>query len=468
MRKLSLLAAAAMVAGGSAFAMDGGGVSISGEANFGVKYNEANDKPGSNALAFHHEFDITFAASGTTDGGIGFGAKVTIDNQEGVKTGNVTAAKTNLLRSITLTTADVDSSNAEITTSAYQLPSDNTDTGDALNTVILTGVNLIEVGDITFVADGAEGDQVEIPDLDPGDVVYITQDGDVVVVDSDDVGKNWEQDGATGVFYQIAGTLDVDSITPASTSAIASSSVDNHAEVYISMDMHKLTIGSDIDAADKKRAGGIADLGFDGIGVDDKAEALWGGTAADARYDGEFGVAGVSISVGIDGEDTDWAAGFSFNVEPVTFGVGFDSKGVMSAGLGFKQGQVSMNALFSQDSDTNEADNEAVDEDDATAAKPERSNAPDLKGTAIGVDVSYQMSDATSVTIAAAQYKSESAYWMNKKGSLNEAEWKTMSETEEAFGIGFAHDLGGGATLKAGAGSVDSNSVADLGITMKF
>ena len=40
MRKLSLLAAAAMVAGGSAFAMDGGGVSISGEANFGVKFKE--------------------------------------------------------------------------------------------------------------------------------------------------------------------------------------------------------------------------------------------------------------------------------------------------------------------------------------------------------------------------------------------------------------------------------------------
>ncbi|MCY4327647.1 MAG: porin, partial [Rhodobacteraceae bacterium] len=85
MRKLSLLAAAAMVAGGSAFAMDGGGVSISGEANFGVKFKE-NDG-GANApneLQFHHEFDIKFSASGTTDGGIGFGGSVSIDNTESV------------------------------------------------------------------------------------------------------------------------------------------------------------------------------------------------------------------------------------------------------------------------------------------------------------------------------------------------------------------------------------------------
>ncbi|MCY4007481.1 MAG: hypothetical protein OXE84_11770 [Rhodobacteraceae bacterium] len=41
-------------------------------------------------------------------------------------------------------------------------------------------------------------------------------------------------------------------------------SVDNHAKVYISMDMHKLTIGSDLDTADKI-AGGLTDPGFDGM-----------------------------------------------------------------------------------------------------------------------------------------------------------------------------------------------------------
>ena len=46
--------------------------------------------------------------------------------------------------------------------------------------------------------------------------------------------------------------------------------------------------------------------------------------------------------------------------------------------------------------------------------------------------------------------------------------WSTSSTTVDAFGVGFSHDLGGGATLKAGAGSVDSNAVADLGITMTF
>ena len=141
----------------------------------------------------------------------------------------------------------------------------------------------------------------------------------------------------------------------------ASNKIDNHGEVYISMDMHKLTIGSDLDGADKL-AGGLADPGFDGIGIDDVAEGLYGTAAKQVRYDGDFGVAKVAISYGDNKGDAEWAAGFNFNVEPVTFGAGFDSKGVMSLGMGFSQGQISMNALFSQDSDTNEADNEALGE----------------------------------------------------------------------------------------------------------
>ncbi len=115
MRKLSLLAAAAMVAGGSAFAVEGGGVSISGEANFGVKYNEANDVPGKNALAFHHEFDTEFSASGTTDGGIGFGGKVTIDNTESVSVGKTGAKAETADRDLAVTAATIGTAVGDIT-----------------------------------------------------------------------------------------------------------------------------------------------------------------------------------------------------------------------------------------------------------------------------------------------------------------------------------------------------------------
>ena len=268
-----------------------------------------------------------------------------------------------------------------------------------------------------------------------------------------------------------------------------SQSVNNHGEVYISMDMHKLTMGSDIDAADKL-AGGLADPGFDGIGIDDVAEGPYGGSAADVRYDGDFGVAKVAISYGDNAGDAAWAAGFSFNVEPVNFGAGFDSNGVMSVGMGFTQGAIAMNALYSTDSDHDEADNEGfkcsdvratdkatynkVKADACTAGiKDNWANKPDLKNQAFGVDVSYQMSEATSVVLVAAQHKMEKAHISYNSGGAGDDvkpsySWSTSSTTVDAFGVGFSHDLGGGATLKAGAGSVDSNAVADLGITMTF
>ena len=164
----------------------------------------------------------------------------------------------------------------------------------------------------------------------------------------------------------------------------------------------------------------------------------------------------------------------------------FDSNGVMSIGMGFTQGQISMNALYSTDSDRHEADNEAVAKTGPTENKaatgtlsnPVMTNAPDLKNQAMGVDMTYQMSEATSLVLVAAQHKHESARAYLDKSKLNagsladggdvEAHWVKSSTTVDAFGVGFSHDLGGGATLKAGAGSVDSNAVADLGITMKF
>ena len=91
MKRLTLLTAAGLLASAPLFAMDGGGVSISGEANFGVKFAESDDDS-KNDLQFHHEFKVTFAASGTTDGGIGFGGEMTLDNTESVTSGKVTPA----------------------------------------------------------------------------------------------------------------------------------------------------------------------------------------------------------------------------------------------------------------------------------------------------------------------------------------------------------------------------------------
>ena len=70
----------------------------------------------------------------------------------------------------------------------------------------------------------------------------------------------------------------------------------NTGEVYVSGSFGKLTIG-DNDAADLT-AGGIADIGMNGIGVDDMVEGLRGTTAAQLRYDNDFGQIKIAISAG--------------------------------------------------------------------------------------------------------------------------------------------------------------------------
>ncbi len=66
--------------------------------------------------------------------------------------------------------------------------------------------------------------------------------------------------------------------------------------VYVGGDFGTLTIG-DNDAADVI-AGGIADVGLEGIGVDDVAEDIRGTSAAAIRYDNSFGQVSFAISAG--------------------------------------------------------------------------------------------------------------------------------------------------------------------------
>ncbi len=500
MKRLSLITAATLLASTPLFAMDGGGVSISGEANFGVKFKE-NDG-GANApneLQFHHEFDIKFSASGTTDGGIGFGGSMSIDNTESVTGASKAGTAAKPLDRIqvapigTLTAAANDETIAAGVTAIYA----NAATPGVISVTVengtITGYRLTEASN---PFSGGEG-VFKISGLAANEAIILI-DGTPTKVEIDE-DSNWVLAANNGAvdgtatnnifLYKVGpGAGPMMAATAATFDPDAKQKVENHGEVYISMDMHKLTIGSDLDAADKL-AGGLTDPGFDGIGIDDEAERVWGGSAADVRYDGDFGVASVAISYGDNKGDAEWAAGFSFNVDPVTFGAGFDSNNVMSIGMGFTQGQISMNALFSTDSDHDETDAPALKPTDAAENKDatyiSRAVKPDLKNQAMGVDMTYQMSDTTSLVLVAAQHKKESASaYYTKDGDDISAEgtrpttateraglkqhWVKSSTTIDAFGVGFSHDLGGGATLKAGAGSVDSNATADLGITMKF
>ncbi|MCY4196037.1 MAG: hypothetical protein OXD33_03820, partial [Rhodobacteraceae bacterium] len=461
-----------------------------------------SDDDSKSELQFHHEFDIKFSASGTTDGGIGFGGSVSIDNTESVTgAGKGAKAATEVVR-ISAGATDTGTPGA-LADAADDLDGTTTGPQATVGAYVFSGavaantvITLDDKGKITAInVEAAAADRVGenrfVLDASPanGNRAIVVIDGKPQVVTLEGDNNNWVYDAAAEggpAIYKIGpGDGPMTAATAATFDPDASQTVGNHGEVYISMDMHKLTIGSDLDAADKL-AGGLADPGFDGIGIDDVAEGVWGKSAADVRYDGDFGVASVAISFGDNAGDAEWAAGFSFNVEPVTFGAGFDSNNVMSIGMGFTQGQISMNALYSTDSDHDETDAPAlkptVAAENKAATYITRVVKPDLKNQAMGVDMTYQMTEATSLTLVAAQHKKENAkayYNVDATDADDLAtagtpavnttqRWVKSSTTVDAFGVGFSHDLGGGATLKAGAGSVDSNAVADLGITMKF
>ena len=204
--------------------------------------------------------------------------------------------------------------------------------------------------------------------------------------------------------------------------------------VSVSGAFGKLAFGA-LDAADTL-AGGIADVGIKGIGVDDVAEGSLRNYTDSGNlilYTQSFGslnfgvsaspsVANASGTPAVSDDDT-FAIGMNFTASGMKIGLGFDSEETVSLGASYTTGQITANAYFAE-------------RDGADGA---------------GVDVSYSMG-ATTVTLVAA----------------------TNSGDQDAFGMGVSHDLGGGASLVAGFAQVpgavagDDKNGAEVGLTFAF
>ncbi|MCE2522963.1 MAG: porin [Rhodobacteraceae bacterium] len=205
--------------------------------------------------------------------------------------------------------------------------------------------------------------------------------------------------------------------------------------VSVSGAFGKLAFGA-LDAADTL-AGGIADVGIKGIGVDDVAEGGLRNYTDSGNlilYTQSFGSLnfGVSASPGVtpeDGadpsvsDDDTFAVGMNFTASGMKIGLGFDSEETVSLGASYTTGQITASAYFAE-----------RDGDDGA-----------------GVDVSYSMG-ATTVTLVAA----------------------TNSADVNGFGMGVSHDLGGGASLVAGFAQVpgavagEDKNGAEVGLTFAF
>lgn len=208
------------------------------------------------------------------------------------------------------------------------------------------------------------------------------------------------------------------------------------AEVFVSGDFGTLTIGN-VDAADDDLS--IADVGFDGVGVDDVVEDLrgsdQGNVIADVSYVYSFGDLELIATFHDIAEDYAVVVNYDFGAFFVGLGYAYDDAlgdAVRTFNLGGDLGMASVEAIY--------VDSDVAHNVNGVAAT-----------TGWGVDVEFD-AGAASIIIAIA----------DNDGAAIDA----------SYGIGFEYGLGGGATLAGGIAAIDTNTGtetrADLGVTMEF
>jgi outer membrane protein OmpU len=221
-----------------------------------------------------------------------------------------------------------------------------------------------------------------------------------------DVKGTGETDG--GISF--GASMDIDGAHSDSTTTQA---VSNDPEVFISYEGLTLTVGNIGEAQD---VGGISDVGFDGLGVDDVVDALRENGSDDVRVDYSFG--DIAVAASVDSSNDEFAISVSGSVDAFSFAVGYRDGTTVddtNVTVGYSAGAFSVNATYAESGTTD----------------------------GYGIDASYTTGDIT-VTAAYAE-----------------------SGTSDAYGIGVAYDLGG-ATLAGGFGEVNGDQRADLGISFKF
>ncbi|MBF9054035.1 porin [Rhodobacterales bacterium LSUCC1028] len=233
----------------------------------------------------------------------------------------------------------------------------------------------------------------------------------------------------TDAGYTIGASIDLDD----QTGATAGSTGDQ--ETYISGPFGTITVG-DVDAAADGH--GLADVGFDGLTIDDDVEAIRALGNADIKYNTTVGGVAVTLTYSMGttaagaATDGDYGVlvGFNQNGFGVTLGYDVDDSATVndsrtSLGLTYSVGGVNLAGFFA-DNSTN---------------------------SATGFSASYAIDANTTVT---AVY-----------GSTD------VAGDKSDFGVGFSTNLGGGVKLAGGVGRADATAgttttVADLGFNIAF
>ncbi|MBD3786831.1 MAG: porin [Sphingomonadales bacterium] len=231
-------------------------------------------------------------------------------------------------------------------------------------------------------------------------------------IDIDVVGTMESDSGLT-----FGASVDLDSDYKSALAGTAQTAIDG--EVFVSGAFGTFTIGNVDPIADDY---GLTDIGFDGIGIDDVAEDAGYTGSADARWDYTVGAMTLGVSVNTISEDYGVGAAYDAGMFMAALTFDHDEAGnndTTSLLLGGKFDAFSAE-LYVTDNDTND--------------------------TSWGLYGAYTTG---ALTLEASYADADTA-------------------ADAAYGIGAKYDLGGGAKLAGGLGSVSDDMVADFGVTFKF
>ena len=274
------------------------------------------------------------------------------------------------------------------------------------------------------------------------------------------------------------------------------------SKVYIGGESWTIKIGGLDPASHKAKI--LGDVGYDGLGVEDVAENIksygsnpanedyvYGdgmdqGTKANVEVSFNLGAASLSITAAQSGgspfdggterannetgkgddtaaekEDTEWAVGVGFEIGSTSLAIGYDNEKLIQAGIGADLGAFGGKLFFSQQ----KADGPV---DDAADKMLEN------KKTGIGVELTVSAGENTTINTVYAQGKqSDIRSTYDDDQGTNTADdtlhpSDVQGRTDKGFGVGVSHNLGGGATLKAGFAKVRKQTKASVGVTMSF
>jgi outer membrane protein OmpU len=222
-----------------------------------------------------------------------------------------------------------------------------------------------------------------------------------------------ETDG--GIAWKVEMGIDSETIDATDTQAVDGGSVS------LSGDFGTIRVGNVSSAGTSI---GLADIGFDGIGIDDVAEL---GRTAGAGHNVQWNYAmdDIALMVSTDTSDDDMAVSAKWSSGSLAIGI---SQSAISGGAS------------------------------ATAASI---------GTSVGgfavtmMAANHQTAGSDSVGLSASMP-------IDGLGTVTFVTGSNDTDAKSAWGIGFSKSLGGGATLAGGYGSDNGNDVADLGISLSF